>query len=88
MEARFTGAVRDLLAKRASWHCSNPACGILTVGPTNALFKGLAVPLIEEIFRVPVFIQKIFSVSEPTGHHSRDLVFALPHGWASMHDVQ
>lgn len=34
MEARFTGPVRDLLAKRASWHCSNPSCGILTVGPT------------------------------------------------------
>jgi hypothetical protein len=52
----------------------------------NALFKGLAVPLIEEIFRVPVFIQKIFSVSEPTGQHSLDLVFALPHGW--VEDMQ
>jgi len=54
----------------------------------NALFKGLAVPLIEEIFRVPVFIQKIFSVSEPTGQHSLNLVFALPHGWVEdMHDA-
>ena len=34
MDARFTGPIRDLLAKRASWYCSNPACGILTVGPT------------------------------------------------------
>jgi len=54
----------------------------------NALFKGIALPLIEEVFRVPVFIQEVFSISEPTGQHSLNLVFALPDGWeGDMHEA-
>lgn len=34
MEGRFNAPIVSLLAKRAAWHCSNPGCGILTVGPT------------------------------------------------------
>lgn len=34
MEGRFSASIVSLLAKRAAWHCSNPGCAILTVGPT------------------------------------------------------
>ena len=30
----FTEADKRLLAERAGYHCSNPACGVSTVGPS------------------------------------------------------